>query len=99
MQVTHKDKTELTITLNETFDYKCVRQFRESYEQADKQLCKIINISFTNTKYMDSSALGMLLNLDKTANVIGAKVILINTDEKIQKILRIARFEKKFTIQ
>jgi len=99
MQVIHKGNTELTITLNETFDYKCVRQFRESYEQADKQYCKTINISFTSTKYMDSSALGMLLNLDKVANQMGAKVILINTDDQIQKILRIARFEKKFTIQ
>lgn len=98
MNLTCNENKEATISLDETFDFKCVSDFRSSYEQIDGKKCDHIRVSFRNTKYMDSSALGMLLNLHSKGTEIGAKISLCDTNEKIQKILKISRFDQKFKI-
>lgn len=53
----------VTITLGEKFDFSHASEFRSIYEQLDKSEVTKVIISFSKTRYMDSSALGMLLNL------------------------------------
>lgn len=99
MNLSKNDSNQAVINLDETFDFKCVSDFRSCYEEIDEKSCKLVVVSFKHTKYMDSSALGMLLNLHSKATEYGAKVDLVDTNEKIQKILRISRFDQKFTIK
>jgi anti-anti-sigma factor len=94
------DNSVIKINLPENFDFRIHREFRAAYEQSgneDKQF--IINLE--NTKYMDSSALGMLLLLREfTGNESGTeRVKIINVCSEVRDILRISKFEKLFQIE
>lgn len=89
----------VTITLGEKFDFSHVSEFRSTYEQLDKSEVTKVVINFSKTRYMDSSALGMLLNLHNSLGGNGVNIHLTQTNEKIKKILTISRFDTKFTIE
>jgi len=90
--------SEYEITLGETFDFNCVEEFRTAYESADDGGKKDFVIDFRATHYMDSSALGMLINMQKYWQERNATIRLINTNPQVKKIFSISRFDKKFTI-
>ena len=48
---------------------------------------------------MDSSALGMLLNMQKCWPPHVSSFQIINSRPQIQKVLKISRFDKKFEIE
>ena len=98
----HARKTsekDLTIILGDTFDFNCVDSFRKAYEGQYEDKLKSYIIDFRSTHYMDSSALGMLINLLKFAQARNGTVKLINPSTQIRKILSISRFDKKFAIE
>lgn len=93
---TSQSNNELIITLEEKFDFDSVEAFRKAY--TDKH-SKIYIIDFRNTEYMDSSGLGMLLNMKRyLAEYKNPPIRLINCRLQIKKILLISRFESKFII-
>ena len=94
----NRSDTETLIVLDERFDFGSVEQFRKSYESIHKAMAKAVAIDFRNTRYMDSSALGMLLNAKGHFDDHGIRVKIINANEQIKKIFSISRFEKKFEI-
>lgn len=99
MRVESGDSGEQVLVLDEVFDFKKVDQFRKSYEQIDGSSTSVVNINFVNTKYMDSSALGMLLNIQSYFNKHNVKIKITNTNEQIKKILSISRFDQRFNIE
>ena len=94
------DNTIVTINLPEKFDFRIHREFRAAYEQKGNENKSFI-INLQNTKYMDSSALGMLLLLREfTGNESGTERIkIINACDDVRDIFRISKFEKLFLIQ
>ncbi|MFL0803083.1 MAG: STAS domain-containing protein [Agarilytica sp.] len=88
----------MAIVLGERFDFEAVGPFRKCYEDLGESKCKLIVIDFRDARYIDSSALGMLINARSFFDKLGAKVKLINTNEQIRKIFSISRFDKKFDI-
>ncbi|MCW8091470.1 STAS domain-containing protein [Alteromonas sp. ASW11-130] len=89
----------LIIKMDEKFDYSKVQEFRHVYTELSEPP-KEIRIDLADTQYMDSSALGMLLNMqkhfcdkDKTVNYK-----IINSRPQVARILKISRFDKKFDI-
>jgi anti-anti-sigma factor len=83
----------VTIFLNDKFDFASVDIFKEAYE---KNAGESYVVDFKNTEYMDSSGLGMLLNMKRS---IGQKdVTFINCRPQIKKVLIISRFEEHFKI-
>ncbi len=88
----------MAIVLDERFDFEAVGPFRKCYESLGESKCKLIVIDFRDARYIDSSALGMLINARSFFDNLGAKVKLINTNEQIRKIFSISRFDKKFDI-
>lgn len=89
-------KDELTITLEEKFDFDAVEVFRTAYSNKD---ANTFVVDFRSTEYMDSSGLGMLLNMKRHLAEKGDCAIkLINCRLQIKKILLISRFESKFII-
>lgn len=92
------DDNDHAIVLSERFDFASVGDFRSSYEGMKDARQKTVSIDFRNTRYIDSSALGMLINAKTFFAAIGTKVRLINTNEQIKKIFSISRFEQKFDI-
>ena len=88
-----------SIQLDDVFDFKHVEEFRKCYESIDGSRCRIVAIDFSSTRYMDSSALGMLLNIKNFFKDGGVQVKIVNTNEQIRKILSISRFDQRFTIE
>ena len=62
---TSADGKALTIQIKGKFDFNLVQSFRQAYAQIDSSTNKVI-VDLRETDYMDSSALGMLLNMKKT---------------------------------
>lgn len=89
------DGKNLTISISGRFDFEIVQEFRNAYAE-HKNLNYIIDMRAT--EHMDSSALGMLLNMRKTLGD-NAKIAIINCRPQIKKILTISRFDKKFNLE
>ncbi len=90
---------EYEISLDETFDFNCVEEFRKAYESVDLNKARRFIIDFRATHYMDSSALGMLINMQKYWKEHCSDIRIINTNPQVKKIFAISRFDKKFTIE
>ena len=92
------DQKELIIELDKTFDFSKVQDFKQAYENTTSILETVV-IDLRETDYMDSSALGMLLNMQKVLANHVTSFQIINCRPQIQKVLKISRFDKKFEIE
>ena len=91
---------ETTIILDRQFDFNCVEDFRRAYDNPEKVVGKKSYIvDFKHTQYIDSSALGMLINMQKKVSEKGGVVKLINPNDQVKKLFVISHFDKKFEIQ
>ncbi|GJM14479.1 MAG: STAS domain-containing protein [Pseudohongiella sp.] len=93
-----KDGEELVIRIQGRFDFSSHQEFRESYDRSDLSPHNYI-IDLTDTTYLDSSALGMLLLLRDHAGGDKSRVRIINCNRDVKKILTISNFEQLFAIQ
>ncbi len=90
---------EYIILLGPSFDFNNVSEFRSAYEKVDTAAAVNFVIDFRNTNYMDSSALGMLINMKKYWEDKKSIIRIINTSAQVKKIFSISRFDKKFIIE
>lgn len=98
MDITKVSNGKYTISLPEKFDFSQVASFRDCSDKIEKPGLSMVVIDFSKTRYMDSSALGMLLNLHNSYGGGGVEIHLNHSNDKINKILKISRFDTKFTI-
>lgn len=89
------DGKNLTINISGRFDFEIVQEFRNAYAE-HPNVGYIIDLRAT--EHMDSSALGMLLNMRKSLGD-NASISIINCRPQIKKILTISRFDKKFSLE
>ncbi|MCF2946709.1 STAS domain-containing protein [Paraglaciecola aquimarina] len=85
----------LTIFIDEKFDFSQVQGFRTAYSEGTETVTAIV-IDLQNTEYMDSSALGMLLNMQKAMKDKVTSFKIKHAKPQVSRILQIARFGKKF---
>ncbi len=90
------DKRTLTIGIRGRFDFSVVNEFRAAYESAPKGIDYVIDLR--QAEHIDSSALGMLLNMRNHLGGDSVKIEIAHAAPGIRKILEISRFDKKFTI-
>ncbi len=90
--------TICTIFIKGDFNFSALHEFRSSYENKDLSSVRII-IDFRETSTIDSSALGMLLNLQKDLNKKDNEITIVNSNDVIGKILTITNFSNKFNIE
>lgn len=91
------DGKTLTIKMDEKFDFGKVQDFRMAYSSDTDEVNTII-IDLSRTEYMDSSALGMLLNMQKSMSGKVNTFKIVHCRPPVAKILKISRFDKKFDI-
>lgn len=87
--------SEVIISINGRFDFNILQEFRDAYsglEGSDKQF--VVNLA--NTDYIDSSALGMLLNMKNHLGSDDQGIEIRNCQPNLKKIFSIAHFDKKF---
>lgn len=98
MSVTSKiDGDNVMITISGRFNFNDHVQFRNAYKDVSPSVTYIMDMS--NTEYMDSSALGMLLLLREHAGGDSSNIIIAGIPPDIKKILNIANFQKLFEIR
>lgn len=90
------DGHEMTICLPQTFDFQLHSEFRDLYESESDVTSMVLDMD--KTKYMDSSALGMMLQLKEFTDGNDSKVSIKNVHSNILHIIKIAHFDKIFTI-
>jgi len=99
MPVSHsfsEDRNQLTIGVSGKFDFSQVKDFKDAYSESDYKDASYI-VDLQETEHMDSSALGMLLNMRKFLGD-DTEISISNSRPQIKKILTISRFDKKFSI-
>ena len=91
------DNDVLKIKVRGRFDFNAHKEFREA---ADKVVAgvKRIEVDLSNTDYLDSSALGMLLLLRDKMSGNRDAVVIMGAAKDVKKILEIANFNKLFTL-
>lgn len=93
-----EDKKEVSISINQRFDFSQHQFFRNAYSQHKIEGTKFI-VDLSKTEYIDSSALGMILLLkDYVAHITGTLVIR-KPSTAVSKILEIAQFHRLMTIE
>ncbi|MBL3600363.1 MAG: STAS domain-containing protein [gamma proteobacterium endosymbiont of Lamellibrachia anaximandri] len=92
------DGSKVTIAVAGRFDFSTHQDFIKAYKEQPKGEKEYI-VDLSNAEYMDSSAMGMLLQLREHSSKKPGSVVLVNGNEAIQDILRIANFSSLFTIQ
>jgi anti-anti-sigma factor len=97
-QTLSNDGKIMHLSVSGRFDYKISKEFRESYKQTvdHKDITYYVNLS--DTSYMDSSALGILLLLREYAKENNGRVVIEQPGEMVNHILQVANFGKLFTI-
>ena len=91
------DGQTFTIQIKGKFDFNLVQTFRSAYNELNDELDQVV-VDLRETEYMDSSALGMLLNMQKSLGNKVESIKISNCRPQIKKILQISRFDKKFEI-
>lgn len=87
---------EFLITINHShFTHQLHREFRNSYRDTDPSTT--FRIDLAKVTYMDSSSLGMLLQLVHHVNKNPQQVILTNVSNAVLPIIRQAHFDRFFT--
>lgn len=86
------------LSLPETFDFNCVEAFRKSYEGISIPGLRTLVIDLRSTEYMDSSALGMLIQMQKHFEGKVTDFKIVNCRANIKKVLSISRFDRRFDI-
>ncbi len=90
------DQKEKIISINGRFDFTAHQDFIKAYK-SDEKGEKAYVVDLRNADYMDSSAMGMLLQLREYA--AQHRVALKNANDTVMEVLRIANFGKLFQVQ
>ena len=92
-----ENSNDLQIIIKGRFDFSLHKQFRDAYAD-NSETARTFTINLSQTTYMDSSALGMILLLKDYAEKNNSKIVIYKPNESIQKILEIAQFNRLMDI-
>lgn len=92
------DGKTLIIRIEGRFDFSTHQSFRDAYEHGDPAIRSFV-VDLSQTTYLDSSALGMLLLLRDYAGGDNARISIENCNSDVRRILSISNFEQLFAIR
>ncbi|MDZ7805180.1 STAS domain-containing protein [Thiohalophilus sp.] len=88
---------ECLIRIGDKLVYRLYREFRQAYTDCDPAT-ELITVDLQNTRYIDSSALGMMLLLKKHARDNQRQIRLINVSDTILRAFEIVQLDTEFEI-
>ncbi|EXJ16124.1 STAS domain-containing protein [Imhoffiella purpurea] len=92
-----ESKRIVTIAVDGRFDFAQHKAFRDAYKDVDPRVMKFV-VDLSSASYLDSSALGMLLLLREYAGGDPSRVTIGGCGDDVRRVLKIANFEKLFTL-
>ena len=85
----------VSIKLPERFDFSYHKEFYNKISQVLAETrVKEVEVDFAHVDYLDSSALGMLVMLQKKCAEVSKHVVVVNASGLAADILKIANMEK-----
>ena len=94
---TKDDGTVLVISITGKFDFQLLNEFRQSYSNHGLGIRRYV-VDLKETSSIDSSVLGMLLNMQRTLKENDKAIDITGCNEEVMKVFKISNFDKKFTI-
>ncbi len=91
------DGKTLTIKIDERFDFTAHSALRAAYANNQPRFESYV-LDLRDTQYMDSSALGMLLQMREHAGGARTAIRIRNAKPAIKEILSVANFQQLMTI-
>ena len=89
----------INLKIFDRFDSSSFAEFKNICEQIfSNKSVKNISVDVSSLKYMDSSALGMLMILDEQAAQAKKRLTLTSVPGPVANVLKIANADKLFTI-
>jgi anti-anti-sigma factor len=88
---------KVTIAVTGKFDFQLYDEFRASYADTAGNGTEYV-IDLSDTEYLDSSALGMLLLLREHAGGESSSIEITQASPEVRKILDVANFGKLFKL-
>jgi len=92
-----KNNETIIIDIGESFKFSFYKEFRAAYENLDIKTNKI-TIDLNDTKFIDSSALGMLLQMKESLSANDSFIKIINCNPDIYHLLCYCKFNTLFDI-
>lgn len=90
-----EDGARVTIAVVGKFDFQLYDEFRAAFANTDGDGVTYI-VDLSDTEYLDSSALGMLLLLREHAGGDRSRIHIVEASRDVRKILNVANFSKLF---
>lgn len=90
------DGNTITITMPPEFDFHSHKEFRQ-FQTNSTASTKFV-LDFAQTRFIDSSALGMLLLMREELGGDRSRIKLINCQKTIRGLLEMANFHKLFDV-
>ncbi len=94
---TSDDGQMVTISMPDRFAFDIHSELRKSY--TDNPGVRKFIVDLSQTTYLDSSALGMLLQMREHAGDTIDSVRIINAKDNVKEILHVANFQQMVTIE
>ena len=92
------DNKRVELKLSGRFDFSIHNEFRKAYKDISVTGA-VYQVDLSETEYLDSSALGMLLLLKEHAETDSSEVKILNANDEVREILTIASFDKLFSVE
>lgn len=88
------------ISVKGAFDFSMLEEFRNAYSDYDaiKSSTRVV-IDMRDTSSINSSALGMLLNMQRHLNKKDREIEIININHVVKRVLDITQFGSKFKLE
>ena len=84
------------LKINGDFTFDMNREFRHAYQACPKSSTFVVDLA--NTRYMDSSGLGMLLQLRQYVGEDKKRVRIVKAQPRTAEILKVAQFDSLFDV-
>ncbi len=92
-----QEKHQVVIAIDGRFDFSQHKAFREAYKDRDANSTRFV-VDLSQASYLDSSALGMLLLLREFTGSDSSRVSIVGASDAVGRVLKIANFDKLFTV-
>jgi anti-anti-sigma factor len=92
------DNNVVTISIRGRFDISSYEEFSSATKSVATAGAKYV-LDLSETEYMDSSSLGMLLLLRERVHGENGNISIINATDEVKKILAVANFHRLFSVE
>ncbi|MBF0541103.1 MAG: STAS domain-containing protein [Nitrospirae bacterium] len=101
MAITSKvtDGNSAVLQISGRFDINDFENFSETSKTLINKGVKKYIVDLSETEYLDSSALGMLLLLRERVGGDEADITIVNASSEVKKILTISNFQRLFKLE